>query len=287
MTDIILETCNLRCQYPDGTIALQDISITIKKGKKIALLGTNGAGKSTLLLHLIALIKPTSGKIFFQGKELHYNRSSLANLRSRVGLVFQDPESQLFAPSVRQEVSFGPINLGLAKKQVEERVFSSLELSGIPHLVDKPVHLLSYGQKKLVSIAAVLAMKPELLILDEPTASLDPHNSKEIMQLLNTLNQKGMSVLLVTHNVEEAYGFADEIILMNNGLITGQGTPEIILSQDELLADNHLTKPIVLEIFNSLQLAGHLPKNLPIPRSRQALMDLIQNNTPIQDNNGR
>ncbi|ABO51238.1 cobalt ABC transporter, ATPase subunit [Desulforamulus reducens MI-1] len=282
MSDIILETHNLHCQYPDGTVALQGISIAIKKDKKIALLGTNGAGKSTLLLHLIALLKPTCGNILFKGKELQYNRSSLATLRSQVGLVFQDPDSQLFAPSVRQEVSFGPINLGLSEKQVAERVFRSLELSGIPHLADKPVHFLSYGQKKLVSIASVLAMNPELLILDEPTASLDPQNAMEIMNLLNTLNQKGMTVLLVTHNVEEAYGWADEIILMNNGLITGQGTPENILSQDELLAGNHLTKPLILDIFNSLQLAGHLPENLPVPRTREALMALIQNNTPVK-----
>ncbi|GAB6180950.1 ATP-binding cassette domain-containing protein [Desulfotomaculum defluvii] len=282
MSDIILETRNLHCQYANGTIALQGISIAIKKGKKIALLGTNGAGKSTLLLHLIALLKPTSGNVFFKGKELKYDRTSLATLRSQVGLVFQDPDSQLFAPSVRQEVSFGPINLGLSKKEVKERVFSSLELSGIPHLADKPVHLLSFGQKKLVSIAGVLAMNPELLILDEPTASLDPQNSIEIMHLLNKLNEKGMTVILVTHNVDEAYGWADEIILMKNGLITGQGTPENILSQDQLLAENHLTKPIILEIFNSLQLAGYLTKNLPIPRTKEALLTLIQNNAAVK-----
>lgn len=273
-----LQIQDLHYKYPDGTIALQGLSTAIERGRKIALLGANGAGKSTFLLHLIGILKPTRGKIFLNGLEIKYSRSSLFDLRSKVGFVFQDPDTQLFSTSVWQEVSFGPMNLGLPKEQVKERVDRALRDTGILSLRDKPTHLLSYGQKKLVSIADILAMEPEVLILDEPTSSLDPQYTLHVMELLNQLNQSGTTVIMATHNVDIAYSWADWVLVMKAGRIAREGKPEEIFSDDQLLEDSGLSKPMLLEIFQELCLNGYLPSNIQIPQKIDEFIQLLRQN---------
>lgn len=271
----VLEAQHLYFSYPDGTVALRDLSVAIERGKKIAILGANGTGKSTFLLHLIGILKPNKGTILFNQQEVQYNRSSLLALRSQVGFVFQDPDIQLFSASVWQEVSFGPINLGWTKEKVKEMVTHSLCITGTTHLKDRPTHSLSYGQKKLISIADVLAMEPEVIILDEPTASLDPHYTIRIVNLLRELNKKGTTVVMTTHDVDMAYTWADSILIMKDGIIVKEGNPTEIFLDDELLKQTSLTRPLIFDIFKKLQLNGYLPEGITIPRNKQQLFEII------------
>lgn len=275
MTVNILEAQHLSFSYPDGTMALQNLSATIEKGKKTALLGANGTGKSTFLMHLIGILKPKAGTVSFAQQPVQYNRTSLQALRSKVGFVFQDPDSQLFSASVWQEVSFGPINLGWGESKVQEMVTKALQITGTMSLKDRPIHSLSYGQKKLISIADVLAMDPDVIILDEPTASLDPQYTIHIADLLNEINQKGTTVLMATHDVDMAYAWADVVLIMHQGMIIKQGNPVEVFLDDELLNLSSLTKPLVLDIFSMLQHKGYLPEGITIPRTRQQLSALL------------
>ena len=188
LTDYILEACDLTYNYPNGTEALKGLNVRIPRGKKLALLGANGAGKSTLFLHFNGILQPKSGKILYNGTEVRYDRKSLLDLRKNVGIVFQDPDSQLFSASVYQEISFGPLNMGWPEKIVMERVEKAMISTGVSELRDKPTHMLSYGQKKRVTIADILVMEPQVLICDEPTAWLDPKYTKIMMQLFNQIN---------------------------------------------------------------------------------------------------
>ncbi|MBC7960825.1 MAG: ATP-binding cassette domain-containing protein, partial [Vallitaleaceae bacterium] len=170
MNDTIIEVKNLHYSYPDGTKALQGVNMELKRGSKIAILGSNGAGKSTLLLHLNGTLKPKEGQVLFGGEVITYGKKQLDGLRKEVGIVFQDPDTQLFSASVYQDISFGPMNLKLPEAEVKQRVESAMTTTEVVAFKDKPTHALSYGQKKRVSIAGVLAMSPKVIILDEPTA---------------------------------------------------------------------------------------------------------------------
>jgi cobalt/nickel transport system ATP-binding protein len=181
---------NLSHLYSDRTLALNEISLNFAKGERIALLGTNGSGKTTLLNHLNGILKPTSGNIFFEDEPLKYDAKSLLNLRKRVGFVFQDPNDQLFASTVKQDVAFGPLNLGYAPDDVKKLVDNALKTVGMTEFSEKPPHFLSLGQKKRVALAGVLAMQPEVIIMDEPTANLDPRATSEILHLLLHLNKE-------------------------------------------------------------------------------------------------
>src|SRR4030066_1553382 len=169
---------NLSHRYSDGTLALSDVSLSFDKGERIALLGTNGSGKTTLLHHLNGILKPTSGKVFFEDKPLEYDSKPLLDLRRRVGFVFQDPNDQLFAPTVKQDVAFGPLNLGQPADQVKKAVDEALRTVGMAEFAEKPPHSLSLGQKKRVAPAGALARHPEVIIMDEPTSTLDPRATR-------------------------------------------------------------------------------------------------------------
>jgi len=200
---------NLSHRYSDGTLALNDVSLSFAKGERIALLGTNGSGKTTLLNHLNGILKPTSGKIFYEDKPLQYNAKSLLELRKRVGFVFQDPNDQLFAPTVKQDVAFGPLNLGQPVEEVKKIVDEALRTVGMAEFAEKPPHFLSFGQKKRVALAGVLAMQPEVIIMDEPTSNLDPRATSDILHLLLKLNkEKEITLLLATHDVDMVPLFA-------------------------------------------------------------------------------
>ena len=180
MKDIILETKNLGYKYPDGTEALTDINLKIYEGDMISLMGPNGAGKSTLFFQFNGIFEPTEGTVEIEGETLKYDKKSLLKARSKVGIVFQNPDDQLFAPTVLEDVSFGPMNMGLSEEEVKRRSMDALEKVGMDEYVNKPPHHLSGGQKKRVAIAGILAMKPKIMVLDEPTSGLDPNGASNI-----------------------------------------------------------------------------------------------------------
>lgn len=273
--EYIIETVNLNFKYQDGTKALNNISLKIEKGKKISFLGVNGSGKSTLFLNFNGVLKPSSGKVFYGGNEIKYKAASLNDLRKNVGIVFQDPDNQLFSASVYQEVSFGPMNLKLEGSEVRRRVDEALINTGMIEFKDKAVHFLSYGQKKRVAIADIIAMNPEIIILDEPTSSIDPKHSKQIVQIFNELNEKGMTVILSTHDVELAYAWSDYIFVMKDGEIVKEGTPYAIFSDNELILNSYLEKPLILEIYEVLCKNGDVEIHNNAPRNKKELFKII------------
>ena len=275
MSEYILETKDLNFQYEDGTEALKNINLKIKKGKKISFVGVNGSGKSTLFLNLNGVLKPTKGTVIYDGNEVKYNHKSLLSLRKNIGIVFQDPDNQLFSASVYQEVSFGAMNLKLSDIEVRSRVDEALNSVGMYEYRDKAVHFLSYGQKKRVSIADILVMNPEIIVFDEPTSSLDPKHSKQIVNIFDELNERGMTVILSTHDVELAYSWSDYIVVMKDGEIVREGTPYEIFSDDNLIHECYLEKPIVLEIFEKLRDNGKITLDTNIPRNKEELYKIL------------
>ncbi|ATY84234.1 energy-coupling factor ABC transporter ATP-binding protein [Kyrpidia spormannii] len=242
--------------YEDGTQALQGVSLGIERGKKVAFLGSNGAGKSTLFLHLNGILRPFRGRILFRGQEVRYARKELARLRAKVGIVFQNPDRQVVIGHVWEDVSFGPMNLGLSPPEVEARVEEALNITGLWDLRDKAVHLLSYGQKKRVALAGVLAMKPEVMILDEPTASLDPGQVHALLELLERLHRQGIQIVLSTHDVDFAYAWADWVVIMHAGRVLAEGLPKDVFSDTDILKRVSLTKPVLWRVWEELNKAG-------------------------------
>ncbi|MEM1483767.1 ABC transporter ATP-binding protein [Oscillospiraceae bacterium PP1C4] len=267
----IIAIHQLEYTYPNGTRALDKIDLEIGRGEKIAVLGSNGSGKSTLFLCLNGVLRPQSGEIRFDGKPLQYSKKALIDIRRNVGIVFQDPETQLFCVDVYQEVAFGPHNLGVKQPELNRIVTEHLASLDLLALRDQPPHFLSGGQKKRVSIAAVLAMEPQVLIFDEPTAALDPLHAGQMMELLETLSAKGMTVVMSTHNVETAYAWADRVVVMGHGKICGEGSPESVFTDRKLLEQSDLCAPMVLCMFEKLTASGVLPKGLPEPRTMDKL----------------
>ena len=278
MTEYILEKQDVIFNYTGDVATLKGVSVKIEKGKKTVFLGENGAGKSTLFLHFNGILRPHKGKILFKNQEIKYDKNSLTTLRKSVGIVFQDPDTQLFSASVFQEVSFGPMNLGLSREKVEKYANYALEATGILDLKDKPTHFLSYGQKKRVTIASIIAMVPEVIIFDEPTNYLDPKHKIQIMNFLSELNKQGTTVILSTHDVDIAYEWADNIIIMKEGRILKEGSPEEIFADLQLLECANLTLPVISDIYNNLKKNNFVDHNSPIPRSKTELIELINAN---------
>ncbi|MGE8000424.1 energy-coupling factor ABC transporter ATP-binding protein [Lysinibacillus sp. NPDC093190] len=276
MTDLYFDLTHLSYAYADGTHALTDISLQIPKGKKIALLGHNGAGKSTLFQHLNGILKPTAGSISFCGKELNYSRKTLKELRQQVGIVFQDADNQLFSGTVKQDIAFGPLNLGWTTEKIEEKIAWAVAQTEVEALLDKPIHFLSVGQKKRVAMAGVLAMEPSVLLLDEPTAGLDNYYSAQVLQYLATLENGERTILLATHDIPLAYGWADQIIVMEAGRIIYNGDPVEMFFQEDLLERAHLERPWVFEMAIALQNKKLFEKNIKMPRSKEDLHRLIE-----------
>lgn len=275
MAEYILEARDVEFEYPDGTKALRGLSLCIEKGRKVAVLGPNGAGKSSVFLHFNGILRPKRGKIRFSGKDIGYDHASLMDLRKNVGIVFQDPDTQLFSASVFQEISFGPLNLGLPKKQVEKRVREAMTATGITELEKKPTHLLSYGQKKRVSIADILAMEPSVIICDEPTAWLDPKHSQQVLELFNRINESGTTIIMSTHDVDIAYTWADYIFVINYGKVVGEGTPEAVFQDESLLRAADLEKPWLVDVYNQLKNKGLINSGSLIPRTKKEFFACI------------
>ena len=256
MEHIHLETKNLSFTYPDGTQALRNVNIQIKKGEKIAIMGPNGAGKSTLFSHFNGLSEPTSGHVEIDGEKIVFERDELLKVRQIVGIVFQDPNDQLFAPTVKEDVAFGPMNLGLEYDEVKRRIAESLEMVGMIGFDDKTPHHLSGGQQKRVAIAGIVAMRPDIMILDEPTAGLDPEGVDKVLDILNNLNKEGISIVISSHDIEMVNEFADKIYVLYDGEIIASGDKHEIFSDKELLKKAHLKAPVTTEILYKLKENG-------------------------------
>ena len=274
--DIILELKDVSFNYPDGSPGLVDCSLSLLRGSRTVLLGPNGAGKTTLFLHCNGILLPASGKVLFNGKPLDYGRQGLHDIRSRIGLVFQNPDSQLFSASVREDVSFGPINLGLDSQAVRERVKDALSAVGMDDYADKPVHNLSYGQKKRVCIAGVLAMRPQVMILDEPTAGLDVEMRHKLMDILQRLHGEGMTVIMATHDVDLAYSWADHVCILDHGRSVMECPAGELPDKAPVLERYGLGVPHVARIYRLLASRGMFPPEERTPRSCAELAWLLK-----------
>ncbi len=258
---IILNHVN--CIYEEGTTmevaALKDVNLKLEDGQFIGLIGHTGSGKSTLVQHLNGLMKPTGGEIYFNGEDIHDADFDKKKLRSQVGLVFQYPEHQLFETDVFSDVCFGPKNLGLSKKEVELRAYEALKMVGLPDefFYQSPFDL-SGGQKRRVAIAGVLAMKPQVLILDEPTAGLDPKGREEILNMIQDLhNQMKCTIILVSHSMDDVADYAERIIVMNHGQVFLDGTPREVFSHRKELEEIGLAVPTVTDIMHRVKELGY------------------------------
>lgn len=261
-----LEIEDLEYAYPDGYEALRGVSMRVRRGSRTCLLGPNGAGKSTLILHMNGLLTPRKGTVKVLGREVRGKDRRW--VRKLVGLVFQDPDDQVFAPTVGEDVAFGPTNLGLPPEEVERRVLEALEAVGMSAYRHKPPHHLSYGQKKRVAIAGVLAMDPEVIVLDEPMAYLDPLGRRELTRVLSSISGMGRTVFVATHDVDMAAEWAEEIIIMSEGRVVVQGGADLVTDR-RLMGDNRLVLPTVTEVFEGVPEFSAGPK----PRTKaQAAM---------------
>lgn len=271
--NIALAANGLHYHYDGQVCALQGIDLAVRQGRRLAVLGANGAGKSTLFLHLNGTLKPERGEVWINGRKAEYNRRGLLSWRQQVALVFQNPDDQLFAPTIEQDVSFGPMNLGLSETEVAERVDEALSALGIEALRRRPTHSLSFGQKKRAAIAGAMAMRPAVLILDEPSAGLDPQGVEDLMIALDELHLRGTTLVMATHDIELACGWADEIAVLHAGRLLRQGATETVLRDEETMNAAGLRVPLVLELGARLQSIGWLPHSLELPRTREALLD--------------
>jgi cobalt/nickel transport system ATP-binding protein len=275
---IILESRNVHYLYEDRTEALKGVDITLEEGRKIAFVGPNGAGKSTLMLMFNGILRPSLGEILFKGEPLKYDSRSLRGLRQKVGMVFQNSDDQLFAPTVYQDIAFGPLNLDFPQDKVDRYVNYAVAYVGLSGYQKRPPHHLSGGEKKRVAIAGILAMEPEVMILDEPTSNLDPASSEEIMDMLDELNCGGKTVIISTHDVDLAYRWADDVILMENGGVLRRGLGPEVFGDAELIKRARLKLPIVVDLYKELIGRGLLNSS-KTPRNVLELTDLMESRT--------
>ena len=233
-----LVVAGLAFAYPDGHQALFGVDFSVDRGERVALLGPNGAGKTTLVLHLNGILKAGRGEVRVDG--LAVGKSTLQECRRRVGLVFQDPDDQLFMPTVFDDVAFGPANLGIRGEQLTRRVGDALAAVGMSEAADRPPHHLSFGQRRRVAVATVLAMEPDVLVLDEPSSNLDPASRRELADIIKGLEQ---TVVMVTHDLPYALELCPRSLVMNNGVIVADGPTRMLLSDDDLMRSNRLELP--------------------------------------------
>lgn len=276
MKECIIELVRASYSYNEETLAVKDINIKIHKGERIAILGNNGAGKSTFFLLLNGILPLHHGKIIFHGKELNHNKKDLNLLRKEVGFVFQDPDNQIIAPTVESEISFGLMNLNLSKDVIKDRLESTMKELNLTLYKNSPPHYLSGGEKKRVSIADILVMKPEVLLFDEPTASLDSINIAVFEEILERENKKGMTTLISTHDIDFAWRWADRVVLFHQGEIVGDDIPENIFTDDLLLNKTSLNKPTMLQTVELIsRIKGMMYPN-PLPRNEDMFQDYLK-----------
>lgn len=258
----ILKTENLTYVYGAGTpfekIAVDDVSLEIEKGTITGVIGHTGSGKSTLIQHFNGLLKPTSGKIFFDGKDIWENKKVMTGIRFKIGLVFQYPEYQIFEETVYKDIAFGPKNMKLSEDEIKERVHTTAQLLKIsPEMLKSSPFDLSGGQKRRVAIAGVMAMRPEILVLDEPAAGLDPAGRNDIFELIRSYNeQTGCTVIIVSHSMEDMAKYAEKIIVMNQAKLYCHDKTENVFSYSDEIMKMGLDVPQITKVFNSLEKEG-------------------------------
>ncbi|MDH5810709.1 MAG: ABC transporter ATP-binding protein [Candidatus Methanomethylicaceae archaeon] len=254
----LIEVSEIEYAYAGGIKAISNVSFSVSEGERLGILGPNGAGKSTLILLMAGLLRPNNGWVKVLGKETR--SKEFEEVRSSIGVVFQDPDDQLFNNTVFDDVAYGPRSLGMDECEVEKFVNETLKLMGIPHLADRPPHHLSYGEKKKVAIATALVLKPKILLLDEPTANLDPRSKNGLLDLLKDLNRGGTTIVLTTHDVEILPDIIDRVILMNRGKILGSGSTREMLYEEQLLGEASMEPPLIVKLFTKLKTKGLVQK---------------------------
>ncbi|MEA3488664.1 MAG: ABC transporter ATP-binding protein [Euryarchaeota archaeon] len=270
---------NLSYKYPDGSTALEDVNMEMYEGERIVIVGPNGAGKTTFMLHLNGTLHGTEGQIEIFGKSV--DKMKRAEIVKEVGMVFQDPDDQLFMPTIFDDIAFGPINLGLKEDEVRERVEKAISALGLSGFEDRAPHHLSFGEKKKASLAAVMAMEPRILVLDEPTANLDPSSRTELIAILNALNKReGITMVIATHDVNAIPELADRIYALNRTIIE-TGTPRDIFFNGNLLKQNKLDVPDVFKLFDVMRCFGFNCDKLPL-----SLDDAVSGLTKVIETEG-
>ena len=278
----IISVEHLAYTYPGvedtpGIPVFEDMNLKIQEGSFVAILGTNGCGKSTLAKHFNSILLPTGGKVYVCGIDTS-NEDRIMTVRHNVGMVFQNPDNQIVANVVEEDVAFGPENLGIAGPEIRHRVDNALRQVGMYEYREHAPHLLSGGQKQRIAIAGIIAMEPRCIVLDEPTAMLDPRGRREVIDTIGRLNrEKRITVVLITHHMDEA-AKADRVVVLNKGKVAADGTPREVFSQVELLHDIGLASPETVELCWELNRQGcHLPLDALEPEEcAQALYDLVK-----------
>lgn len=277
-----IEARGVSYAYPRGSAALRDVSLRVGSGQAVAVLGANGSGKTTLLKVLMRLLSPQQGQVWAGGDDV--TRLRPADLYRRVGMVFQNPNDQLFGPNVEQDVAFGPRNLGLPEDEVRQRTQEALAAVDAWELAPRPIHQLSFGQQKRVCLAAVLAMRPPILLLDEPTAGLDPAAETQMIELLRRLNrQQGTTIVFCTHAVDFLPATADRVCILRQGSVWREGTPAEVFADAQSVAAAGLRLPLVAQLFADLNGCGGNPAaNLPLTlaAARERLAELAAGDKP-------
>ena len=273
----IIDVRNLVYSYHSvKTLALDRVNLQIEKGERLTLLGANGSGKSTLIKHLNGILLPQKGEVLVKGEPI--SKKNMKDVRRTVGIVYQNPDDQVFLPTVRLDVAFGPTNLGLRPDVVEQRVETALNNVGLNGIEERAPHHLSGGEKKLVAIAGVLAMEPEVMVLDEPTAGLDPEGKQRILRLIYNLNKKlGITLVIATHDVDVVPVFSDRVAVLSHGKKIADGTPTEIFSDPDLLRESHLHLPIVTRLLQGLQEDGMpVRTRFTVAGARKELLRVMQ-----------
>ncbi len=242
----ILALRDVTYRYPgNATAALNGVNLEFAAGQRVALIGRNGSGKSTLILHCNGILRPQEGSVWLAGERVAYDRRSLLRLRQQVGVVLQNPDEQLFSASVRQDISFGPLNLGLDEASARERVAEAAELCDVTHLLDRPTHALSGGEKARVALAGILAMRPQVLVVDEITGGLDPWMQIQVFAIFDRLRQQGKTVVLATHDLTIARTWADIVVVMQAGRVLAVTPPARLFGDRDLLAATGVSEALI------------------------------------------
>lgn len=284
MSEIVLKTDKLCYSYSAGTVlentAIKDISIDIEKGELIGVIGHTGSGKSTLIQHFNALLKPTSGSIYVNGNDVWADKSKIRQVRFSVGLCFQYPEYQLFEETVEKDIAFGPKNMGLSGEEIKKRVYEAISFVGIPEsYLEKSPFDLSGGEKRRVAIAGVMAMQPQILILDEPCAGLDPKGRDTILSLIKDYREKtGSTVMIVSHSMEDIAKIATKVLVLNKGEVAMYGSVDEVYSHGEELSSMGLSIPEMTKLFIMLREKGYNVRTniYTVEEGRKELLSLLK-----------
>ena len=263
--EVILQVRDLQYAYSDEKMALKGVDLDIRQGERIAVMGSNGAGKSTFFLNINGVLQSEHGEIFYRGQKM--TKKTMNDLRKNVGIVFQDADSQIIASTVQSEVSFGPMNLKLSRNDVRDRVDEALSYMNLTDFRHRTPHYLSGGEKKRVSIADIIAMHPEIIIFDEPTAALDPVNADMLEEVLEKMAQEGKTIMISTHDVDFAYRWAERVVVFCDGKIIADDAPLAVFSNETVIRQANLKRPMMLDIFETMREKGLVKDDRSYPKN--------------------